>query len=147
MRNSSNNRNILSANITIVDYNAAYISVLREGQIRIQRGRLISVNEGKYVGNIPPTGYRRIKLDNDKGYSADNWKIRIAYRMARQARFENGETPKIDNIIPDMVPKAAIEWYIKNVLKNNDVLDFDKIVSMWEESLSKEKKKKEENNG
>ena len=38
---------------------------------RLQRGRLISVNEGKYLGSTPPTGYRRIKLDNDKGYSLE----------------------------------------------------------------------------
>ena len=38
---------------------------------RLQRGRLISVNEGKYLGNTPPIGYRRIKLDNAKGYSLE----------------------------------------------------------------------------
>lgn len=75
--------------------------------------------------------------DNDKGYTADNWKIKIAYRMARQARFEHGETPQIDNIIPDMVPKSAVEWYIKNKLNNNDNIDWDKVVSMWQEELSK----------
>lgn len=74
--------------------------------------------------------------DNDKGYTADNWKIKLAYRFARQARFEHGETPKIDSIIPDMVPKAAIEWYIKNVLKTDTIPDWDKVVSMWEEASS-----------
>ncbi len=36
---------------------------------RLQRGRDASINEGKYVGNIPPYGYQRIKLENDKGFS------------------------------------------------------------------------------
>ncbi len=36
---------------------------------RLQRGRVSSVKEGKYVGNIPPYGYNREKLKNDKGYT------------------------------------------------------------------------------
>jgi site-specific DNA recombinase len=36
---------------------------------RLQRGRLASVNEGKYLGNKPPFGYERIKIPNDKGYT------------------------------------------------------------------------------
>src|SRR5690606_23760426 len=35
---------------------------------RLQRGREMSVREGKFVGNIPPYGYRREKLEHDKGY-------------------------------------------------------------------------------
>jgi hypothetical protein len=37
--------------------------------------------------------------DNDKGYSADHPSIKIAYGMARQARFEHGETPIIGRVI------------------------------------------------
>lgn len=36
---------------------------------RLQRGRLASVKEGKYVANNPPYGYDRKKLDRDKGYT------------------------------------------------------------------------------
>lgn len=36
---------------------------------RMQRGRLASVQEGKFVGSIPPYGYLREKLDNGKGYT------------------------------------------------------------------------------
>ena len=36
---------------------------------RLQRGRNASINEGKYVGSIPPFGYKRIKLENDKGFT------------------------------------------------------------------------------
>lgn len=36
---------------------------------RLQRGRIASVKEGKYVGNIPPYGYTRKKLENEKGYT------------------------------------------------------------------------------
>lgn len=36
---------------------------------RLQRGRVTSVREGKYVGSRPPYGYQREKLVGDKGYS------------------------------------------------------------------------------
>ena len=36
---------------------------------RLQRGRLLSVGEGKYLGSIPPYGYERVKIRNDKGYT------------------------------------------------------------------------------
>lgn len=36
---------------------------------RLQRGRLSSVKEGKYVGNSPPYGYERVKLEREKGFT------------------------------------------------------------------------------
>ena len=36
---------------------------------RLQRGRLASVREGKYVGSRPPYGYRRKKLEHDQGFT------------------------------------------------------------------------------
>lgn len=38
---------------------------------RLQRGRDTSINEGKYVGNIAPYGYKRIKLEHEKGYTLE----------------------------------------------------------------------------
>lgn len=38
---------------------------------RLQRGRVASVNEGKYVANRPPYGYIRKKLEHDKGYTLE----------------------------------------------------------------------------
>lgn len=38
---------------------------------RLQRGRIASVKEGKYVGNKAPYGYVRKKLENDKGFSLE----------------------------------------------------------------------------
>lgn len=35
---------------------------------RLQRGRLQSIKEGKFVGNITPYGYDREKIKGDKGY-------------------------------------------------------------------------------
>lgn len=38
---------------------------------RIQSGRKASVMEGKWIFSVPPYGYKRIKLKNDKGYTLD----------------------------------------------------------------------------
>lgn len=38
---------------------------------RLVRGRTSSVLEGKYVGNIPPFGYKRIKIKDDKGFTLE----------------------------------------------------------------------------
>lgn len=38
---------------------------------RLQRGRIASVSEGKYVANNPPYGYKRIKLEKAKGYTLE----------------------------------------------------------------------------
>lgn len=38
---------------------------------RLQRGRLASVEEGKFVGSTPPYGYRKVKLPHDKGYTLE----------------------------------------------------------------------------
>ncbi|MCD8089391.1 MAG: recombinase family protein [Clostridiales bacterium] len=38
---------------------------------RLQRGRLASVNEGKYVAGVAPYGYRRVHVQNGKGFTLD----------------------------------------------------------------------------
>lgn len=38
---------------------------------RLQRGRLASVHEGKYVGSRDPYGYRRVRIKGDKGYTLE----------------------------------------------------------------------------
>lgn len=35
---------------------------------RLQRGRLASVQEGKFVGSTPPFGYDKVKIETDKGF-------------------------------------------------------------------------------
>lgn len=36
---------------------------------RMQRGRLASVKEGKFVGSVAPFGYEKVKLKDQKGYT------------------------------------------------------------------------------
>jgi site-specific DNA recombinase len=38
---------------------------------RLQRGRITSVKEGKYVSNKAPYGYERVKLANEKGWTLE----------------------------------------------------------------------------
>jgi len=38
---------------------------------RIQRGRIASVQEGKYIASTPPYGYNIVKIKNDKGYTLE----------------------------------------------------------------------------
>lgn len=35
---------------------------------RIQRGRIASVREGKFISSIPPYGYDKVSIENEKGY-------------------------------------------------------------------------------
>lgn len=36
---------------------------------RIQRGRVASAKEGRYLGSVAPYGYDRVKIEGDKGYT------------------------------------------------------------------------------
>ncbi len=38
---------------------------------RLQRGRVASVKEGKFVGNRAPYGYKRVRLEHDKGFTLE----------------------------------------------------------------------------
>ncbi len=38
---------------------------------RLQRGRAASAKEGKYIASIAPYGYKRVKIENDKGYTLE----------------------------------------------------------------------------
>ena len=92
---------------------------------RLKRGRETSVNEGKYVGNIPPFGYERIKLDNAKGFSlklnleeADTVK-QIFNLFAYEGLSINDITKKLD--IMQLKPRKSVYWSsstIKDILNN-----------------------------
>ncbi|HCM24594.1 MAG TPA: recombinase family protein, partial [Ruminococcaceae bacterium] len=36
---------------------------------RLQRGRIASVQEGKFIGSHPPYGYQKKKIEHDKGFT------------------------------------------------------------------------------
>lgn len=102
---------------------------------RLQRGRIASVEEGKYVGNVAPYGYERYKLIKDKGYS-----LKIVEEQAKVVRLifelhtkgeqdEDGNyhrlgTQLIANKLTDLkIPtvKGGKEWSvatIRGILRN-----------------------------
>ncbi|MGL6202597.1 MAG: recombinase family protein [Lachnospiraceae bacterium] len=49
---------------------------------RIQRGRLASVQEGKYIASTAPYGYERVRIKNDKG-----WTLKIIPDQAEIVRL------------------------------------------------------------
>jgi len=49
---------------------------------RMMRGRQISANEGKFLGSIPPYGYDKVKLENQKGYT-----LKINEKQAETVKF------------------------------------------------------------
>ncbi|NLK38719.1 MAG: recombinase family protein [Clostridiales bacterium] len=66
---------------------------------RLQRGRLASVKEGKYVGNKPPYGYKRVKIENDKGYTLapipeEAEIVRLIYDLYTTGELEPDRTHK-----------------------------------------------------
>ena len=48
---------------------------------RIQRGRLASIQEGKYISPVPPYGYERIKIKDNKGYTLTPHKEQAVVKM------------------------------------------------------------------
>lgn len=61
---------------------------------RLQRGRLSSVKEGNFVGSKPPYGYRRKKLDNEKGYTLEPdpqeaEAVKLIFSMYTSNEYEN----------------------------------------------------------
>lgn len=67
---------------------------------RLQRGRIASVKEGKFIGHIPPYGYKRIKLDKQKGWTlqpiqdeADT--VRLMFDLYAYGSPKNGYTDRI----------------------------------------------------
>lgn len=60
---------------------------------RIQRGRLFSVQEGKWVANKPPYGWQRVKLQGEKGYTLEpdpttSETVKLMYDLAHDQRLK-----------------------------------------------------------
>ena len=86
---------------------------------RLQRGRIASVSEGKYVGNIPPFGYKRKKIDNDKGFTleANPEEAEIVKQIfnlyAYKLKYINDVVRTINNL--GLKPRKTKRWSISSV--------------------------------
>ena len=94
---------------------------------RLQRGRVASVKEGKYVGNTPPFGYMRKKIENAKGYTLeiDTNEAEIVKQIFFLYAYENLSINKVAEKLNELnlKPRKAEEWTISSVkdILNNPV--------------------------
>lgn len=91
---------------------------------RLQAGQLAAVKEGKYMGKIAPLGYRRVRIENGKG-----WTLEIIPEQADRVRHifdlavRGHGLQKIARIlnaegIPSVRGKGWSEFAVRNILDN-----------------------------
>ena len=91
---------------------------------RLQRGRLSSVKEGKYVGSVAPFGYDRVKLVKDKGYTlAKNDEAPVVEKMFQIYAYNEIAINEVVRRLNSAgyKPRKAKEWTIstvKDILSN-----------------------------
>ncbi len=116
---------------------------------RLQRGRILSVKEGKYVGSVAPFGYDRLKIKGDKGYTlrknAEANTVKIMYDLyvyddlslyeVTRKLNEMGLKPRkkdewsvasVKDILANPVYVGKIKWNWRKVVK---VYKHDKLIS------------------
>ncbi len=109
---------------------------------RLQRGREISVSEGKFVGNIAPFGYDRVKLKNSKGYtlSINQDEAPIVKEIFRLYTFESNTINSVVKQLSNMnlKPRISNEWTISSV---KDILSNPTYIGKIVWNRRKQKKK------
>lgn len=90
---------------------------------RIQRGRITSASEGKFVGSTPPYGYDRLKITGEKGYTlAPNQEadvVRLIYNLYISGLGMTSISNKLDEM--QIKPRYRENWSkstISDILKN-----------------------------
>ena len=109
---------------------------------RLQRGRELSVSEGKFVGNIAPFGYDRVKLKDAKGYtlSINQDEAPIVREIFRLYAFENATINSVTKQLNklNLKPRIASEWTISSV---KDILSNPTYIGKIVWNRRKQKKK------
>lgn len=109
---------------------------------RLQRGREMSVSEGKFVGNIAPFGYDRVKLKNSKGYTLfiNQEEASIVKEIFRLYTFESNTIGSVVKQLNDMNlrPRISNEWTISSV---KDILSNPTYIGKIVWNRRKQKKK------
>ena len=91
---------------------------------RIQRGRIQSVKEGKFIGSVPPFGYDKIKIKDGKGYTlAPNETEAPIVQMVFELYNSGTGTDKIATRLDTLgvAPRGGSKWNratISDMLKN-----------------------------
>lgn len=80
---------------------------------RLQRGRIASVSEGKYVGNKAPYGYMRKKLERTKGFTLEPHPeeadvVKLIYHLFTCGEIQPGGTYQRYNL-------SSIARYLNNI--------------------------------
>lgn len=109
---------------------------------RLQRGREVSCQEGKFVGNIAPFGYDRVKLKDSKGFSlsVNQDEASIVKEIFRLYTFENQTINSVAKQLNDMnlKPRISDEWTIASV---RDILSNPTYIGKIVWNRRKQKKK------
>lgn len=85
---------------------------------RLQRGRISSVEEGKYVASIAPYGYEKIKIKGDKGYTLKkNSEANIVKIIYDLYAYEDLSLHEVARRINKMgiKPRKNDEWTVASV--------------------------------
>ena len=90
---------------------------------RIQRGRIQSAAEGRYLGSVAPYGYDKIKIPNDKGYTLKPNHEADAVKLIYNLYLEGNGCTVISRTLDKkgVLPRSGGKWSkasIKDILKN-----------------------------
>ncbi len=92
---------------------------------RLQRGRVASVKEGKYVGSVAPYGYDRMKIDKDKGFTLkkNEEEAQIVEKIFNMYAYNDISINEVAEQLNSggYKPRKANEWTIsaiKDILSN-----------------------------
>ncbi|MFR7544843.1 MAG: recombinase family protein [Clostridia bacterium] len=98
---------------------------LRVTKKRLNRGRNSSVLEGKYVASIPPYGYNRKKIEDDKGYTLEENSVEsiIVKKVFNMYVYEDSSICGIARALNNSTykPRNADKWTsstLKDMLRN-----------------------------
>ncbi len=111
---------------------------------RLQKGREISVQEGKFVGNIAPFGYDRVKLKDSKGYtlSINPNEAPIVKEIFRLYTFESNSFNSVVKYLNtiNLKPRISSEWSVSSV---KDILSNPTYIGKltWNKRMQKKKTK------
>ena len=90
---------------------------------RIQRGRIASVKDGKFIGSTPPYGYDKIKIPNAKGYTltpnAESDVVKIIYQMYIGGKGMSVIARELDEM--HIIPRNRPTWSkstVSDILSN-----------------------------